>query len=74
MYLNRPGEIEINAWNALLGDMSGADNWTWDTLFAAMKKSETFTPPVAAVAEEGDITWDASSHGSKGPIHMSYPG
>jgi hypothetical protein len=74
MYMNRPGEIEISAWNALLGNMSGADNWTWDTLFAAMKKSETFTPPIDAVVQEADITWDASSHGSSGPIHMSYPG
>lgn len=58
----------------LLGDMDGAENWSWDSLFAAMKKSETFTPPTTAIAEEADISWDASSHGTSGPIHMSYPG
>ena len=74
LYLNRPGEIEINAWKSLLGDMDGAENWSWDSMFAAMKKSETFTPPGAGVTQEGDITWDVSSHGTSGPIHMSYPG
>ena len=54
--------------------MEGADNWSWDSLFAAMKKSETFTPPSDAIAQQGDITWDASSHGADGPIHMSWPG
>lgn len=74
MYLNRPGAIEVNAWQALLGDMEGAENWSWDSLFAAMKQSETFTPPSAAIAQEADITWNAASHGTSGPIHMSYPG
>lgn len=74
MYMNRPGEIEVKAWNDMLGDMDGADSWTWDSFYAAMKKSEAFSPPTDAVAQEAGITWDASSHGSKGPIHMSYPG
>ncbi len=74
MYMNRPGEIEVNAWQVMLGDMDGADNWSWDSLFAAMKKSETFGPPTQEIAQEAGITYDASSHGSHGPIHMSYPG
>ncbi|KIX08757.1 uncharacterized protein Z518_03414 [Rhinocladiella mackenziei CBS 650.93] len=74
MYLNRPGEIEINAWKDMLGDMDGAENWSWDSFFAAMKKSETFNPPTDDMAEEADITWDAASHGTQGPIHYSYPG
>lgn len=74
LYLNRPGEIEINAWKDLLGDMDGADNWSWDSLFAAMKKSETFTPPTADMAQQAGIEWDAADHGTTGPIHHSYPG
>lgn len=74
LYLTRPGEIEINAWHDMLGDIDGADNWTWDSLFAAMKKAETFTPPSAAIAREGGITYDASSRGSSGPLQVSYPG
>ncbi|EXJ84155.1 hypothetical protein A1O3_04822 [Capronia epimyces CBS 606.96] len=74
LYMNRPGEHELNAWQDLVSDLDGADNWTWDSFYAAMKKSETFTPPVDGVVQEAAITWDASSHGSKGPIHQSYPG
>jgi choline dehydrogenase len=58
----------------MLGDMDGAENWSWDSFFAAMKRSETFTPPTGAVAQEADITWNAASHGTNGPIQMSYPG
>ncbi|KAJ9613110.1 hypothetical protein H2200_003051 [Cladophialophora chaetospira] len=75
LYMNRPGEIEINAWQDLLGDMNGADNWSWDSLYAAMKKSEAFSAPVdAAVQKEAGITFNPASHGTQGPIHMSYPG
>ncbi|RMD44066.1 hypothetical protein DV735_g1045, partial [Chaetothyriales sp. CBS 134920] len=74
MYLNRPGEIEVNNWQELLGDMEGSDNWSWDSFFAAMKKSETFTPPSEGTAQQAGIEWDTSSHGTSGPIHHSYPG
>lgn len=72
--MNRPGEIEVNAWKDLLAGMDGADNWSWDSLYAAMKASETFTPPTGDVGEEAGITYDASSHGTSGPVQMSYPG
>lgn len=74
LYLTRPGQIEIDAWSAMLGDMEGAENWAWDSFYAAMKKSETFIPPSSAIASEGDITWNAASHGTNGPLHASYPG
>lgn len=72
--MNKPGEIEINAWKDLLAGMDGADSWGWESFNAAMKKSETFTPASDSIAKQGDITWNAASHGSKGPIHWSYPG
>ncbi|KIW17623.1 hypothetical protein PV08_04818 [Exophiala spinifera] len=74
LYMNRPSEIELDAWKDMLGDMDGADNWSWDSLFAAMKKSETFSPPSQDIAQEAAITYDTSSHGSHGPVYMSYPG
>lgn len=72
--MNRPGEIEINAWQEMLGDMDGADHWSWSSFYAAMKKSETFTPPTDSVAQEAGMTWNAGSFGNNGPIHLSYPG
>ncbi|RMZ86808.1 hypothetical protein DV736_g5964, partial [Chaetothyriales sp. CBS 134916] len=74
LYLNRPGEIEVNAWVKLLGDMDGADNWSWESFYAAMKKSENFTPPSEGIAQQAGIEWDVDNHGSSGPIHYSYPG
>lgn len=58
----------------MLGDMDGAENWSWDSFYAAMKKSETFTPPTDAVAGEADIRWNEADHGTVGPIQASYPG
>ncbi|KAJ5988542.1 hypothetical protein N7481_003752 [Penicillium waksmanii] len=74
LYMTRPGENEINAWQSMLGDMDGAENWSWDSFYSAMKKSETFSPPTDDVKTQADITWDSSTHGSDGPIHASYPG
>lgn len=74
LYLLRPGALEINAWRDLLGDMDGADSWSWDSLYAAMKKTENFTAPASDIADEAGITWDASDHGTQGPIQASYPG
>ncbi|RVX69830.1 hypothetical protein B0A52_05664 [Exophiala mesophila] len=74
LYMNRPGEIEVNAWQEMLGDMDGADNWSWESFYEAMKKSENFTPPLSEVAEEAGLTWNAGSFGNSGPIHLTYPG
>jgi choline dehydrogenase len=74
LYLNRPAKADIEAWHDLLDDMDDADNWTWDSFFASMKKSETFSGPKEAMAAQGAVAFDAGSHGTKGPIHASYPG
>ncbi|KAJ5102947.1 hypothetical protein N7532_003476, partial [Penicillium argentinense] len=74
LYMTRPGEDEINAWQSLLDGMEGAENWGWDSFYAAMKKSETFSPPTDEMKDQAEITWDAATHGSSGPIHASYPG
>ncbi|OQE26118.1 hypothetical protein PENFLA_c007G01644 [Penicillium flavigenum] len=73
LYMTRPGEDEVNAWKDMLGNMDGADNWSWDSFYAALKKSETFTPPTDDVIDEAGIVWNASHHGTDGPIHTTYP-
>ncbi|EPS32896.1 hypothetical protein PDE_07857 [Penicillium oxalicum 114-2] len=74
LYLTRPGKVEIDAWKDMLDGMDGAENWGWESFYAAMRQSETFTPPSEEIAQEAQITWNTSDHGTDGPIHASYPG
>lgn len=73
LYLVRPSSLEVNAWAGLAGP-NGTEYWGWDSLFAAMKKSERFTPPTDAIAKEFDIQYNIESHGTSGPLDYSYPG
>ena len=72
MYHIRPNKVEIDTWAGFID--GGSDKWSWDKLFAAMQTSETFTPPSSTVQSEGDIQFVASSRGTSGPVHVSYPG
>ncbi|KAG9003645.1 hypothetical protein FRB90_011141 [Tulasnella sp. 427] len=74
MYMVRPSAVELNAMEKLLGSMDGATAWGWDSMFTAMKKSETFTPPSSDIQSEGSIVSNAASHGTIGPIHTTYAG
>lgn len=74
LYFNRPGEIEINAWQNMLGNMDGAEDWGWDNFFAAMKKSETFSAPLDYIEAQSGAEYTVADHGSQGPIHATYPG
>ena len=71
MYHIRTSKLEVDAWGALV---PGGDKWDWNALFATMKKSENFTAPSSDVQQAGDIMYAASSHGTSGPVHVSYPG
>ena len=73
LYLNKPGEIEINAWQDMLEDMDGADYWGWNNFDNAIKKSETFTAPLDYIVSQSDALFTIDDHGSKGPIQASYP-
>lgn len=75
MYLVRPNSAEVNAWHDLIAPngTAAADNWSWDSLLAAMKKSENFTPPIAAVQSVAGMQYQRSSHGTNGPLQASYP-
>ena len=76
MYLVRPAREEVNAWEDLIaeeGDATAAKRWGLDSLYAYMRKAENFTPPLPALAPTINITYDASTHGSGGPMQISYP-
>ncbi|KAJ3829327.1 hypothetical protein F5880DRAFT_1523863 [Lentinula raphanica] len=73
MYLVRPNKPEINAIHSINPNDTD-DFWTWDSYYAAMKKSETFGAPSADIAAEAGIQYNSDSYGSSGPIHWSYPG
>ena len=71
MYAVRPSKVEVDIWASMI---NGGDLWNWNSLFANMKKSENFTAPSSDVQQAGDIMYAASSHGTSGPVHVSYPG
>ncbi|KAF8159180.1 hypothetical protein B0H34DRAFT_655044 [Crassisporium funariophilum] len=76
MYLVRPSTTELDAWQAAIapqGDSDGASNWGWSKMFGFMKKAENFTAPRAELAPIINIAYDASTHGSGGPMQLSYP-
>lgn len=73
LYLVRPSTLEVNAWTTLAGDTNNT-YWGWDNFFESMKKSETFTPPSAAIATQAGIQYIADNHGYDGPVDYSYPG
>ncbi|KAI5827144.1 GMC oxidoreductase [Schizophyllum commune] len=73
MYFTRPNKEEIDAWGSLLGNDPAASYWTWDSYYAASKKSEHFHPPTADAEAVAHITYDESMHGSDGPIHTTFP-
>ncbi|KAK7043178.1 hypothetical protein VNI00_008532 [Paramarasmius palmivorus] len=68
MYMVRPPQIEVDAWSELVS----SDSWNWNSLFANMKKSETFHPPDNEARDVAKIQFDASSHGTDGPIQVAY--
>ena len=71
MYQVRPSKVELDLMASLI---PGGDTWNWDNMFAAMKKGENFTAPSTEVQTEADIEFAAASHGTSGPLHVSYPG
>ncbi|PWN49433.1 alcohol oxidase [Violaceomyces palustris] len=71
LYYVRASKREHDSWAAMV---DAPEIWGWDNMLRAMKKSEIFTPPTSDVLDVVDIPYDASSHGSQGNIHVSWPG
>jgi choline dehydrogenase-like flavoprotein len=76
MYLVRPSKIELDIWSSMISsqDNVSAAAWNWDNMYAAMKKTETFTPPSDKIKTTGNIQFNPDNHGTSGPLHYSYPG
>ncbi|KAF8959585.1 hypothetical protein BDZ97DRAFT_1666899 [Flammula alnicola] len=75
MYMVRPSSQEVNAWSSLIApnDQTAANVWGWDNFFAALKKSENFTGPVAASSSVAGMQYTQSSHGTGGDLQTTYP-
>ncbi|THH10604.1 hypothetical protein EW145_g1185 [Phellinidium pouzarii] len=73
LYAVRPSQLEFDTWSSLLDGADGADAWNWENTLAAMKKSETFNAPSSAMASVDTLEFNAGSHGTKGPLHVSWP-
>lgn len=83
LYGIRPNAAEVDAWADLVNTTTAQSKWGWDNLLAAMKKSESFTPPKGNVtnvlnsqAGKGAnvVQYNSSTRGNDGPIHMTWPG
>jgi hypothetical protein len=76
MYMVRPSSVEVNTWHDLIvsNDQTAANSWTWDSFFDALKKTETFTPPVADTISVAGMKYNADSHGTSGKLQVTYPG
>ncbi|CAD6962296.1 unnamed protein product [Tilletia controversa] len=72
LYMVRSSKIESDLWAGYTG---AEDRFSWDTgLFPAMKKSESFSPPTAALLKSVPSTqFNLDSHGTNGPIHATWP-
>lgn len=72
MYMVRASSREFNSWGSLIG---APELWGWDSMFAAMKKSEDFQEPVQAVRDMvPSLKWNPASHGTGGNIKTGWPG
>ncbi|CAK7214556.1 hypothetical protein SBRCBS47491_002184 [Sporothrix bragantina] len=68
MIFIRGDKEDYAGWTAL-----GNPGWTWNDFLPYLEKSETFTFPSAEFAAQGNITWNASVHGTTGPVQATYP-
>ncbi|PWY99221.1 alcohol oxidase [Testicularia cyperi] len=72
LYYVRHSQIEQDAWSSLIGQ-NASSTWGWDSMLAAMKKSEDYTPPNQRVSSSLTTSSNTASHGNDGPLHVSYP-
>ncbi|KAK2772272.1 hypothetical protein CKAH01_13975 [Colletotrichum kahawae] len=70
MAYHRATEGTFEQWSELVGD----DFWSWDKVYAAYKKSCTFSPPdFTKIDESLNITWDSAAFDQNGGLlHVSY--
>ena len=59
LYYIRQDKHQQNLWASLIGDY---DNWGWDNMLRAMKKSEHFQGPKASIQRKNHIEYNDGSH------------
>ncbi|OCB92256.1 hypothetical protein A7U60_g336 [Sanghuangporus baumii] len=73
LYSVRANKLEHDTWASLQDNADGADAWNWDNQFAAYKTAETFSAPDSVLASNFSLEYSADSHGSSGPVDVSWP-
>ncbi|KAF2678706.1 GMC oxidoreductase [Lentithecium fluviatile CBS 122367] len=63
----RGDKAQYDAWEDL-----GNKGWNWDSVFSYYKKGEHFITPTSAQIANG-ATYDASAHGTTGPLDLGFP-
>ena len=71
LYYVRHSASEQDAWGEIIGDKN---LWGWNNMYRAMKKSENFTDASDEIKKVEHISSEPGSHGTKGPIQVSWPG
>jgi len=76
MYYVHAAKEEVDAWHDLIApsNTSAAAVWSWDSFSAALKATETFTPPSADIQSAAAIQYTQSSHGTTGKLQTTFPG
>ncbi|KAL5492939.1 hypothetical protein ACEPAI_4387 [Sanghuangporus weigelae] len=73
LYSVRANKLEHDTWASLQDNADGANAWNWDNQFTAYRKSETFSAPDSVLASNFSLESNADSHGSDGPVDVSWP-
>ncbi|RLM01980.1 hypothetical protein CFD26_109003 [Aspergillus turcosus] len=63
----RAEDVQLDAWQSI-----GNEGWNWTSLFPYYLKSENLTFPTVVQTDAG-ATYDASAHGSRGPLKVAFP-
>ncbi|KAK0458306.1 glucose oxidase [Desarmillaria tabescens] len=65
-------DAQFDAWSSLLEEDEASAEWSWESIFSYMKKSETFSPPNEQQSEKG-AQYIEEYHGYAGPVQVTYP-
>ena len=71
MFWCRGSDVEYDAWDTL--NPNSTVSWGWAEMTKYINKAETFHPPTQAqIDASGGYVYDASAHGTDGPIQAGY--
>ncbi|XP_014552329.1 GMC oxidoreductase [Bipolaris victoriae FI3] len=67
MVFDRGSQSDYDTWEAL-----GNKGWNFQSILSGFIKSETFTPPTAAIQAEYNIKYNPNNYGTKGYIQSTF--